>query len=312
MERMTKLIGLLALMTISGCATPGPMTFEESLTTHRATRSDVTDLEAEMRYRVGIQYANAARKNLDRPGVTAPRNTSMNFELPFAVLDYSLGDDVSGGMAIASWFNSGLSQNSRYQYYYTRGLNFMAHPNTHYFRFDVGSGVPSADEVREDWNDAKALFEKLFNRDGQCQVMGFSEKHQYTRTFSKDVAGEHKMTGWYCPHPVLSDREFKVYVSTWASPFDDVRLVSMIQMQCYILEKGERFIDVRGCGEALAAEHRDLMTKKDADWMQLAVEPAAEEEAVFHVVGRVGDQETTLPAPGLKKEFSEFLSKRGM
>jgi hypothetical protein len=138
-RNMTRLstIGLVILSAmLTACATPTPLSFEESLQTPRATRNDVRDWDEELSYRVELQYANTARQKLAQANLDIPPNTSRGLQVPWAIWETARGNDLTGGLLFADWSSSGLSKEARYAHYYNRGLGYMAFPNTHYFTFD--------------------------------------------------------------------------------------------------------------------------------------------------------------------------------
>jgi len=309
MKNLIALISLVGFLMITGCAT-APMTYEESLSTNRATRNDVPDWDKNMRYRVGFLYANAARHQIDKPSLSRAADPSLDFQVPFAVLDYVRGDNLSGGLALVDWFNSGLSDDNFYRYYYNRGLAFMVHPNTHYFSFDEREGDATSADVHTAWNEAHELFEAIHNRSGRCYIHGYSDELQYRRTFSKDVPGRYKEVSYWCPHPVLSDREHRVSVSAWANPYDGIRVLSTVQSQCFRTIRGEDFVDVRECGLLLADRQRSLIPDSRFGWMELVVTPAANDPVAYEVIARAGNSTTRLQAPQRTEQYIEFLASR--
>ena len=152
---LKSLFVLLAVVTLSGCST-APMTLEENLATHRATRNDITDWDTEMKYRVGFQYAVSARNLHENPNLEVPPDSAMVGQVPFAIWSYSIGDNLGGAMAVADWINQGLSKEARYGYYYDRGIAYMGYANTHYFTFDERVGVDTAEDVHSVFDEAYA------------------------------------------------------------------------------------------------------------------------------------------------------------
>lgn len=310
MMRSLPTLTLLSLAALAGCST-APITFDESLALDRAARNDVPDWDTEMRYRVGFQYANAARNSLSNPTLEIPPDTNLDFQVPFAIWDYTQGNTLGSKISFLDWFNAGLSDNSRYSYYYNRGLGFMVNPNTHYFAFDERPGNATAEDVRDSWSQAKALFDAVHNRNGNCYVHGFSEKDQYRRTFSKDVPGLYKEVAFWCDHPLFEDKKHRVSVSAWANPFDGLRVLATVQSQCYIKPpRGERFVDVRDCGIKLANRQRDLIPEGRFPWTELIITPLEDGPSSFEVRARRYDQTRTLPAPALKQKYIDFLASR--
>jgi hypothetical protein len=307
MQRLGHLLILIALVAVSGCATT-PVSFEESLNTNRATRNDITDWPTDMRYRVGLQYANAARKKLDEPDVEIPSDASFDFQVPFALLDYTLGNNVGAGISVVDWFNSGMSENNRYAYNYNRGLGLMVSPNTHYFTFDERPGVPDRDEIHEIWDEAFDLFSAIHNQTGQCYVFGYNEKDQYRLTYSKDVPALHKGVLYVCPHPLFEDRQQRVLVTAWANPYPGVRSLAAVQPQCYKTLRGEDFVDTRDCGIKLADQQAPDIPDSRYGWMELIVTPTEEDPSRFQVLGRFDDVTVVLPPPLATDEYAEFLA----
>lgn len=294
----------------AGCSV-APVSYEESLRTDRATRNDVVDWEAEIRYRVGFQYANAARRQLADASVDIPPDMTTGFQVPFAIWDYTQGDSLGAGIGFLDWFNSGLSKDSRYSYYYNQSLGRMGNPNTHYFTFDERPGSPSADDVHAAWNEAQALFTSIHNRGGECYVHGFSEKDQYRRTFSKDVPAKYKIIAYRCRHPLFTGEELRVTVSAWAHPFEGVRVMGAVESQCYVKPpRGEDFVDVRPCGLDLANRQRSRIPSARFGWIELVVTPIEASPSEFEVIARQGDFVTRLPAPAATEEYKAFLASR--
>jgi len=305
------LILLSAALLSAGCATVEPMTFDESLHTKRAMRNEVRNWEEELRYRVEFQYANTAHQKLNVAHLDVPPNTNLDFQVPFAIWDYARGDNRAGTMAFLDWFNSGLSKEARYGYYFNRGIGYMVHPNTHYFTLDERSGVATEQDVYQAWDEAYALFQAVHNRTGQCRVFGYSEEYQYAKTWPKNVPGKHKDVLFLCPHPVLPDQQQKVMVTAWANPFPEVRVIAGTVTQCYVdPPKGEKFVDVRGCGSILAERQRKYLTNPRFPWMELSTTPKNDVPYLFQVVVRFGEETTVLPAPQTTPEYQEFLKSR--
>lgn len=303
-------VALLAVLA-SGCATVEPMTFEQSLETSRATRNDIRDWDEELRYRVELQYANTGRQKLESIELYIPPNTNIDFMVPFAIWEYSSGNNLAGGIAIADWLNSGLTKDARYQTYYNRGLGYMGHPNTHYFTFDLRDGTATAADVNEAWNEAYALFQSVFNRDNQCRVFGYTEEYQYARTYSKNVPGKHKDVLWQCPNPVFKDQLQKVLVTAYANPFDGVRVIAGVVTQCWVPPPGkQKFVDQRGCGLALADLQQPYLTDSRFGWIEIITTPQSGAPYLFEVVVRQGDQEAILPAPETTLDYQAFLKSQ--
>lgn len=309
MKNLIALISLIGLLMITGCAT-APMTYEESLSTNRATRNDVPDWDKNMRYRVSFLYAHAALRQMENPSLSPASDPSFDFQVPFAVLDYVRGDNLSGGLALVDWFNSGLSDDNYYRHHYNRTLALMVNPNTHYFTFDSNPGEATASDVRQAWNEAHDLFQRIHNRSGICYVHGYSDKDQYRLTFSKDVPGRYKAVLFRCPHPIFDDRDYKVVVSSWSNPYDGVRVLASVESQCFRTVSGEDFVDVRDCGLELANRHRSLIPESRFGWMELIVTPAANDPVAFKVIARTEDASTTLQPPQRTDRYIEFLASR--
>jgi hypothetical protein len=302
---------LLFALVLSGCATVEPMTFEESLETSRATRNDVRDWEEELRYRVELQYANTARQKLESTELEIPPNTNIDFMVPFAIWEYARGNSLGGGIAVADWLNSGLTKESRYRTYYNRGLGYMGHPNTHYFTFDERDGIATPADVHDAWDEAYALFQSVFNRDGNCRVFGYTEEYQYARTYSKNVPGKYIDVGWHCRHPLFENQQQKVVVTAYANPFDGVRVIAGVVTQCWVQPpRKQKFTDLRGCGITLADRQRPYLTDSRFGWTELITTPQSDAPHLFEVVVRQGDQLTTLPAPESTEEYQAFLQSQ--
>lgn len=302
---------LLFALVVSGCATVEPMTFEESLETSRATRNDVRDWEEELRYRVELQYANTARQKLESAELDIPPNTNIDFMVPFAIWEYARGNSLGGGIAVADWLNSGLTKESRYRTYYNRGLGYMVHPNTHYFTFDERDGIATPADVHAAWDEAYALFQAVFNRDGNCRVFGYTDEYQYARTYSKNVPGKYKDVGWQCRHPLFEGQLQKVIVTAYANPFDGVRVIAGVVTQCWVEPpRNQKFTDLRGCGMPLADAQRPYLTDSRFGWTELITTPQSDAPHLFEVVVRHGDQQTTLPAPETTEDYQAFLQSQ--
>jgi hypothetical protein len=295
---------------ISGCSV-APVTLEESLQTTRATRNDITDWDREMQYRVGFQYAKSALNLHDYPTIEVPPDASFDFQVPYAIYDLSLGNNLSAGIAFADWFNSGLSKNARYAHYYNRGLSFMAFGNTHYFTFDERDGVATPEDIHALFDEAYSLYQSVYNRSGDCYMAGFNEKDQYRRTYSKDVSGLTKEMAFRCPHPFFDDEEIRISVSAWARPFDGIRVMGAVQTNCYVdPPRGEKFVDTRICGSIQAEQNREYLPPSQNGWMELIVTPYEDTPYRYTVLTRFDGFTLPLPAPELKPDYTEFLASR--
>lgn len=310
MHATTRTILLLAVALTAGCAVQ-PMTYEESLQTDRATRSDIRDWDEEMRYRVEFQYANTARQKLQMADLDIPPDTNLDFQVPFAIWDYARGDNLSGAIGFADWFNAGLSKNARYGYYFNRGLGYMVNPNTHYVTFDEREGVATAADVHQAWDEAFTLFQSIYDRGRDCHVFGYTEEAQYAKTYPKDVPGENKVVLYLCPHPLDINKQQKVIVTSYANPFEGVRVIAGVFTQCYFdPPKHQKYVDIRACGETLAEQQRVLLTPSRFGWMEMITTPIAETPHLLQVVARRDADITVLPAPETKEDFQEFLKAR--
>lgn len=299
---------ILALAGLAACST-APVSFEDSLTTERATRNDVPDWDTEMRYRVSFQYARAAHEQFADATLEIPPDTSFGFQVPFAILDFTLDNNLGGAIGFADWFNSGMNDNARYRHYYTEGVLTMTHPSTHYFSIDTRPGEATAEDIHTSWDEAHALFQAVHNRSGRCYVYGFNDKDQYRVTFSKDVPGLYKEISYRCPHPYIVGEELRVLVSAWARPFPDARAIGAVQMRCWVTPpRGEKFRDLRPCGRQFADQHRASIPDSRFGWMELMTTPKADEPHHFEVLGRIGDHVVRLPAPEITEEYVEFLA----
>lgn len=311
---MRKYFGLLsfclAAFAVTACGSTAPITLEERLQRPSATRNDFPDWEEFMRYRVSFQYANAARLKLANSDLTIPQDTSMDFQVPFALWDLSTGNNLGAGIAFMDWFNSGLSKNATYGYYFNRGLGFMVNPNTHYFSFDTRQGSPSAADVRRSWDEAYALFTAIHNASGQCYMHGFDQKNQYRKTSPKDVPSQYKVASYWCPHATMADREYRVEVSAWANPYDGIRVLAAVLPQCFRLASGEEWVDARHCGIDLADRQRSLIPDSRFGWMQVIVTPQADDPTLFEVIARTDETSVKLPAPELTEEYRQFLRQQ--
>ncbi len=299
---------ITAILLLSGCATVEPISFEQSLQTSLATRNDVRDWDEELRYRVELQYANTARQKLETVDLDVPPNTNIDFQVPFAIWDYARGDNFEGAMAFADWFNSGLSKESRYGYYFNRTLGNMVNPNTHYFTFDERPGIATEQDVNDAWDEAYRLFQAVYNSTNQCYVFGYTEEFQYAKTYPKNVAGKYKDVLFLCKHPVLEGQQQKVTVTAYANPFDGVRVIAGAVSQCYVAPpRGQKFVDVRGCGARLAERQRGQLTESRFGWTELVTTPIEETPYLFEVQVRNGDSTTVLPAPETQPKYQEYL-----
>jgi len=306
-HRKTAFALFLGLL-LGGCAAVEPMTFEESLNTHRATRNDVRDWDEELRYRVEFQYANTARQKLEKADLEIPPNTNIDIMVPFAIWDYARGDSFGGAMGFASWFSNGLSKESRYAHYFNRGIGYMVNPNTHYFTFDTRPGTATVGDIHQAWDEAFELFQSVYNRDGECHVFGYTEEYQYARTYPKDVPGLHKDVLYLCDHPIFENKKQKVMVMAYANPFDNVRVIAATVTQCYIdPPKGEKFVDVRGCGMRLADAQRPFLTNSRNGWIELAITPTEAAAHELEVVVRSAGEATRLPVPEMTQKYKDFL-----
>lgn len=304
-------IGLLLAAILTGCATIEPISFEESLQTKQATRNDFRDWDEELRYRVELQYANAARQRLENPTIDVPANTSREFMVPFAIWEVSRGNDLSGALGFADWFNSGLSKESRYSFYFNRTLAYVANPNSLYFTFDERDGVANTSDVHSAWDEAYELMNSVHNIDGQCQVFGFSEEYQYAKTYPKDVPGKYKEILYLCTNPVFEGKQQKVMVSAYANPFDGVRVLAAVVPQCWPYpEDHSGFVDQRDCGERLAEKQRALLPDSRFGWTELVTTPKKEEPYQFEVRVQRGSEVAYLPAPEITEKYQNFLRER--
>ena len=299
---------LLVILFASGCAVT-PRSYEDSLLMDRATRNDVRNWEKEMRYRVTFQYANAARVQHENPLIQIPSDMTMGFQVPFGIWDYSMGNNLGAAVSFIDWFNSGLSEDARYNYYYNQTLARVSHPNTLYFAFDERPGVATPEDIHALWDEAYALFQSVRNAHGECMVAGFTEELQYRNTFPKDVPGLYKEIGYTCPNPLFPDQAHMVVVSAWANPFDGVRAFAAVESaSCYIqAERGVDFVDTRGCGMKLANRQRASIPDSGVKWMELVVTPVPESPELFHVVSSYRGDTTILPGVEKTPEFIEFL-----
>lgn len=302
---------LLFLSLLGGCAV-APQTFEESLSTPRAVRNDIRDWDNHLRYMVGLQYANAARKTINQPSIDIPQTSSRDIQIPFAIWDFSIGDNLAGGIGVLDWFNAGMNGANHTVYYYNRGLGFMANPNTHYFAFDEGDGEATETDVRDMWSSANKMFEAVFNKSGDCHVWGYSESMQYSGTNSKDVPGRYKEVLYRCPNPVFEGQVLRVNVSAWANPFsDDVQVIGAVQSQCTDKkERGERFADTRFCGEQFAALNRTRLDLDGRNWMEMIITPAQGSPSLLEVVVDYKGSTRTLPPPEPNPDYTDFLASR--
>jgi len=156
---------LLILFVVSGCSI-APLAYDEVFLLDRTTRNDVRNWEKEMRYRVTFQYANAARVQHENPMVEIPADMTMGFQVPFGIWDYSMGNNLGGAVSFIDWFNSGMSEDARYNYYYNKTLARVNQPNTLYFAFDERPGIATAEDIHALWDEAYALFQAVRNPHG--------------------------------------------------------------------------------------------------------------------------------------------------
>lgn len=89
-----------------------------------------------------------------------------------------IGDSLGGGIAVADWLNSGLTKESRYRTCYNRGLGYMIHRDTHDFTFDERDGIATPADIHDAVDEACALLQSVFNREGNCRGFGYTEDYQ--------------------------------------------------------------------------------------------------------------------------------------
>lgn len=299
----------LAITFLSGC-TVTPLTFEQSLETPRATRNDIRDYESHMRLMVGLHYANAAKRSTLQPELEIPSDTNRDFQVPFAIWDFTNGNNFGSAMGFLDWFNSGMNGANHSRYYWTRGLGFAGHPNVHYFTFVDGDTKPTPAALTQTWERAHALFQSTFNADGQCVHYGFKEKQQHALTNPKNVPGLYADVLYRCPHPIVPGWTQKVYVTAWSNPFEGTSIIGTVQSQCvWKAERGEKYADNRRCGANQAKRHLSLIGSLPDNWMQLTTTPG-EDPSRLEVRSLYLGEKRTIPAPEPTDDYVEFLAER--
>lgn len=303
----TKSLVVILLTLVSGCATE-PMTFEESLATPRAMRNDIKTWERLSEVRVSFHYANAAYALENQPEVEVPSSTSRGISVPLAIYDFSLGNDLGGSIGILDWFNSGMSEENTYRYYYMREVEMMATPNTHFISIDRTSGSPTPEELRSAWSEAYKLFEEVYNREGNCKVWGYDDQAQFARTNSKDVPGRYKEVLMRCQHPSDLDRSFQVKISAWAEALPDSKMVIAVQSRCGSdRPRGARFTDDRMCGQRFADAFSPDLEDYNLEWTRLVVTPTEADPGLLEVRATRNGKTVVLPPPEPTEAYVEFL-----
>lgn len=300
---------VLAISVLCGCAVT-PLTFEESMQKPRAVRSDIRDYESHMRLMVGLHYANAAKRSTIEPELDIPPNTNRDFQVPFAIWDFTNGSNFGSAIGFLDWFNAGMNGGNHSRHYWARGLGFMANPNVHYFTFVDGDNKPTPAALTRSWEQAHQLFQSTFNVDGQCKVIGWKEKQQYALTDPKNVPGLYIEVIYRCPHPLVPRWKQRVYVTAWSNPFAGTSIIGTVQSQCaWKPEKGERYADNRWCGIKQAELHLKRLAGVPKNWMQLTTTPG-KDPSLLEVQSLYLGEKRTIPAPEPASKYTEFLAKR--
>lgn len=314
MRRTTLFLFLSYSLYIQGCASTTPVaTLEEQFQSPIALRNTLGDDWKEgIPYNVALLYANAARNSL---GVPEPAGYAVDsqstLEVPFAIWDYSLGLEAQALAGFVLSFGTGDTLENARLRERNRGLGLLANPNTHYFLFYEQAGDATPVEVDRTWDEAHKVFEAVHNQDRQCQVPLWTPAVGFAKTLPKNIRGVMKSVDYYCPHPLFPGETQLVTVQAWANPFDGVRTLGAVQAQCWVTPpRGERWVDVRGCGQKLAASQRSRVPETDLALLVLVVTPRADDPSLFEVVGVSDGEVTRLPPPDPRPEYVQFLATR--
>lgn len=306
------LVGLLMTLTLGGCATPAPRTYEEALNSPAARQPLPEGAATELRYRVGFQYANRARLEVPatwqvRDPDTLNSRTYDALSIQVSAANFAAGNVGAGSLDLLTWFNAGLSKDARWGHYVRTTTPLVALPNTHYFRFQEGTGIATAEDVEAAWDAAHRLMQALYPST-ECHVFGWTPETQYSRTYMKSVPAVYRETLFVCPHPLVSGETIKVNVSAFANPAPGLRSVAMVQSQCWIERPRSQWIDITGCGMEQANRQAGLVpTEPDAKWMQLVTTPVADDPGQMVTIARYQGRELVMESPGLSPEYAAFL-----
>ena len=299
----------LAGVLATGCGVT-PLTFEEKFAQTGVQRSDIRDYEGHMKLMVALQYANAARRATLQPGLEIPANTDRSFQVPFAIWDFSNGNNFGSAMGFLDWFNSGMNGGNHSAYYFDREVGFMSNANLHYYTFVEGDKKPSAEAMRGVWDETHKLFQDTFNKEGKCYVWGYSEKNQYALTYPKNVPGLYTEVLYKCPHPLVEDYVQKVFVSAWSNPFQGTEIIGALQSQCFWKpERRTQFADNRDCGKKQADRMLAKLGGLPEGWMQITSTPS-EDPNRLEIHSLYMGETRVLPAPEATDAYVEFLSER--
>lgn len=312
MLKIRKILNILCFLALVGCATL-PITLDERMNSKYALANDVGENGAdEMRYRVGYQYANAARDlitDLEHPQVNSSESTR---GAPLVTWSYTLQDayDSRFGDPWSIRVGTVTPEEARNGTYFNTGFAMMAMPNTHYFLYEEGPGSASAEDVDATWKAAHALFSAIHNLDNRCEVARWHAEYQYALTQPKNVRGIYKQVVYLCPNPVANNEVQTVRVEAWANPFEGVRSMGAVQSQCwYERPRGKKYVDIRGCGESLARRQRALIPESRFEVMELITTPQRHKPSMFKVVARYKSNALTLLAPETNPKYIAFLEE---
>lgn len=88
-------------------------------------------------------------------------------------------------------------------------------------------------------------------------------------------------------------------------------MVAGVTTQCYgDPPKGQKFIDTRKCGAALAEKQRENLTESRFGWMELVTTPKESTPYEFEIIVKSDDETFVLPSPELVPEYIESLKEQ--
>lgn len=302
-------LGALSL-GLGGCATLEPMTLEETLARTHSTSMLHGSEEEELRYRVGFQYANRARLADDSLWSVRDPDTMNSATYDFltagsATANFLSGASGAGVLDLVTWFGDGLSKEAGYSAHLQFTTGYVSTPNTQYYRFDDTPGEATAEDVYKAWEAADGLRKAVYRG---CEVAGWKPDIQYRHARVKDAPGSYKEIAYYCEHPVMPSERVLVVVNAFANPAPGVRTVGMVQSNCWMNRMEKDWVDITGCGAAMANRHYDAMPGDDGgEWLQLFTTPTAEDPGKMVTVARYQGMELMMKPPPMNERYADFL-----
>lgn len=164
---------------------------------------------------------------------------------------------------------------------FNRGLNATSTPNVNYYLFrESSTKAPVSDPVKAAFDEALALYEKLFNNSKTCYLNGWTEKRGYKTAGIIYQPGLRYRHYFKCPSE-FSDKELGVHVGAILINDGGEEVFAYVNTKCEVPiydKKAKRVSDLSICGFDRAEQHQELLGD-DTDWIQVAVGPSEDDYA---------------------------------